>query len=273
MPVEGSPISDGNGMSDVNRTSATSATSDMPVSPTVASVAPVAPVAPVASVALVAPVAIVGAGPVGLSLALGLARRGVRSTVLERKPTTSAHSKAPGIHMRTREILRQWGVEEPFLAEGELLSDFSLHSAHPGRRPLLHVDFSCLADDAEQPGMLILEQGRTEALLLEAVRASGWCDVQFGAEVVGLRADRDGVRLTVRHRGHAGHAGDAVEGGGQRAVDASFVVGCDGANSFVRDALALPFEGFTYTPCWPTSASTTNATGCPGPGRGPGQAA
>jgi len=225
----------------VNGTSAISATSGKPVRPAVA------------------PVAIVGAGPVGLSLALGLARQGVHSTVLERKRSTSEHSKAPGIHVRTREILRQWGVEEPFLAAGELLSDFSLHSAHPGHRPLLHVNFSCLADDAAQPGILILEQGRTEALLLEAVRASGWCDVQFGAEVVGLRADRDGVRLTVRHDGDAADAAD--EGGGRRPVDASFldasfldasfldaslVVGCDGANSFVRDALALPFEGFTY---------------------------
>ncbi|MCW8140960.1 MAG: FAD-dependent monooxygenase [Planctomycetota bacterium] len=61
------------------------------------------------------PVAIVGAGPVGLSLALGLGRHGVRSVVLERGPTTSAHSKAAGVHVRTREVLRRWGVEERLL--------------------------------------------------------------------------------------------------------------------------------------------------------------
>jgi 2-polyprenyl-6-methoxyphenol hydroxylase-like FAD-dependent oxidoreductase len=66
------------------------------------------------------PVAIVGAGPVGLSLALGLARHGVRSVLLERKSNTSRTSKAPGLHVRTCEVLRQCGVEDPFLAEGEL---------------------------------------------------------------------------------------------------------------------------------------------------------
>lgn len=48
------------------------------------------------------PVAIVGAGPVGLSLALGLARHGVRSVLVEKRPGLSRHSKAPGMHVRTR---------------------------------------------------------------------------------------------------------------------------------------------------------------------------
>jgi 2-polyprenyl-6-methoxyphenol hydroxylase-like FAD-dependent oxidoreductase len=55
------------------------------------------------------PVAIVGAGPVGLAPALGLARHGVRSVVIEQAPATSEHWKAAGIHVRTREILRRWG--------------------------------------------------------------------------------------------------------------------------------------------------------------------
>lgn len=50
-----------------------------------------------------APVAIVGAGPVGLSLALGFARQGVRSVLLEQKRTTSQTSKAPALHVRTRD--------------------------------------------------------------------------------------------------------------------------------------------------------------------------
>lgn len=60
-------------------------------------------------------IVIVGAGPVGLSLALGLARQGECSVLLEQKKATSKHSKAPGIHVRTREIFRQWGIEERFL--------------------------------------------------------------------------------------------------------------------------------------------------------------
>jgi len=52
--------------------------------------------------ALPTSVEIVGAGPTGLSLALGLARDGVRSEILEQKPTTSRTYKAPGLHVRAR---------------------------------------------------------------------------------------------------------------------------------------------------------------------------
>jgi 2-polyprenyl-6-methoxyphenol hydroxylase-like FAD-dependent oxidoreductase len=182
-----------------------------------------------------APVAIVGAGPVGLALALGLARCGVRSVLLEKEAATSEHSKAPGIHVRTREVLRQWGVEEGFLAAGTLKPVLTLHSPDPERPPLASLDFSELGAEADRPGLLILEQAHTERLLLEAVRDSGLCDVRFGTEAVGLAQTSDAVTLTVR------------DAGGERDLDAEFVVGCDGASSFVRDALGLSFEGITYS--------------------------
>ena len=60
------------------------------------------------------PVIIVGAGPVGLALALDLALRGHRSTILERDAGTSLvlHAKAQGLNERTLEILRHWGIFE-----------------------------------------------------------------------------------------------------------------------------------------------------------------
>jgi 2-polyprenyl-6-methoxyphenol hydroxylase-like FAD-dependent oxidoreductase len=136
--------------------------------------------------------------------------------------------------VRTREIFRQWGVEERFLEEGALWQPLTVHSAVPGQRPLLAVDFSDIADEADRPGLLILEQSQVERLLLEAVRGSGLCDLRFAAEAVGLEQDDDRVKLTVR------------QGGEQRSVQAQFVIGCDGASSFVRGALGLPFDGATY---------------------------
>jgi 2-polyprenyl-6-methoxyphenol hydroxylase-like FAD-dependent oxidoreductase len=181
------------------------------------------------------PVAIVGAGPVGLSLALGLARHGVRSVVVEREQTTSERSKAPAIHVRTREVFRQWGVEERFLDASTLRASLTLHSPVPGRWPLASIDFSELDDEADRPGLLVLEQGITERLLLDAVRESALCDVRFGTEAVRLEQDGAGAAVTLRDRG------------GERPLHAAFVVGCDGASSFVRDALGLPFEGITYS--------------------------
>src|SRR6185295_13888037 len=58
------------------------------------------------------PVLVVGAGPAGLTTAIGLARNGVSSMIVERHPGTSIFPKASGISTRTMEILRSWGLEE-----------------------------------------------------------------------------------------------------------------------------------------------------------------
>ncbi|WP_149194656.1 FAD-dependent monooxygenase [Luteimonas suaedae] len=181
-----------------------------------------------------APIAIVGAGPVGLSMALGLAVHGVRSVLVERHHRTSERSKAPAIQQRTREVFRQWGVEDRFLEAGVLRRTLTLNAAAAGRRPLASIDMSELDREADRPGLLVLEQSETERLLLEAVRETGLCDLRFDTEAVRLRQDRDGATLSCRRNGP------------EYSLDAAFVVGCDGADSFVRDALGLPFEGFTY---------------------------
>jgi 2-polyprenyl-6-methoxyphenol hydroxylase-like FAD-dependent oxidoreductase len=181
------------------------------------------------------PVAIVGAGPVGLAMALGLARQGVRTTLLERQASTSSTSRAPAIHVRTREVFRQWQVEDRFLAAGRLRQSLTLYPVENGRDPLASFDFGSLEAEADLPGLLILEQSETERLLLEAVMESGLCEIHFGAEVVRLDQDSTRVSLAVRR------------GDGQQRVHASYVVGCDGAGSFVRQALGLPFDGDTYS--------------------------
>jgi 2-polyprenyl-6-methoxyphenol hydroxylase-like FAD-dependent oxidoreductase len=180
------------------------------------------------------PVAIVGAGPTGLVLALGLARHGVRSVLLERQAGTGAESRAAGIHVRTREILGQWRVEDAVRKAGFLRSSLALHDAATGRR-LMAIDFSELDDEVDDPGMLFLEQSETERLLLDAVRDSGLCEIRFGSEVVALTHRPKNVELHVR------------TGAEEQALAADFAVGCDGAGSVVREAVSLPFDGITYS--------------------------
>jgi 2-polyprenyl-6-methoxyphenol hydroxylase-like FAD-dependent oxidoreductase len=158
----------------------------------------------------------------------------VRSVLVERKEATNEHSRAPGIHTRTREVFRQWGVEDRFLAAGLLTSTLTLHSVKRGRRPLLSLDFSELDAEADRPGLLLLEQAHTERLLLEAVRETGLCDVRFATEATGLAQHAGGAVLTLRNAD------------GETSIGADFVVGCDGAGSFVREAVGLSFDGITY---------------------------
>ncbi|WP_393915944.1 FAD-dependent monooxygenase [Halostreptopolyspora alba] len=181
------------------------------------------------------PVVIIGAGPSGLALALGLARQGVRSVLVEQgHGGMGDRSKAPAIHARTLEILRGWGVERAMLDGGQLVTDLRVRSADTAGRTLVAADFSELDDEAEHPGVLFVDPGVIERVLLRAVSESGQCDVRFGTELVGLDTRDDGVTLTV----------DGPRG--TYRISAEFVVGCDGASGFVRGALRLPFEGAAY---------------------------
>lgn len=178
------------------------------------------------------PVGIVGAGPVGLALALGLARHGVRSVVLERRPGPNTQSRAPALHTRSLEILRQWGVDEAFLAAGALRRSLPIHPGPTSTQPTLSFDFRALDDEAANAGVLFLEQAQTEQLLLEAVQASGRCEVRFASEVTDVEQRGDRVELTVA----------STEPSPDR-IEAEFVVGCDGASSFVRHAVGLSYAG------------------------------
>jgi 2-polyprenyl-6-methoxyphenol hydroxylase-like FAD-dependent oxidoreductase len=179
-------------------------------------------------------VIIVGAGPVGLALALALTHHGVRSLVLEKKPALSAHSKALGLLPRTLEIFQQWGILGPFLDAGQFLSRVSVWAV--GRpSPPATLDLSSLARVSAVPGVLILPQDRTEALLLEQVRAQGRTEVRFGHEVRGFRQDEAGVIVQV-----------ASQKGSVHELRASYLVGCDGPHSRVREQFGWPLAGKTY---------------------------
>jgi 2-polyprenyl-6-methoxyphenol hydroxylase-like FAD-dependent oxidoreductase len=64
------------------------------------------------------PVIIVGAGPVGLTLAAGLAKQGIRSIVIEKKPKLDEHSRALAVQASTLELLSSYGMADEFMQAG-----------------------------------------------------------------------------------------------------------------------------------------------------------
>jgi 2-polyprenyl-6-methoxyphenol hydroxylase-like FAD-dependent oxidoreductase len=181
-----------------------------------------------------APVVVAGAGPVGLSVALGLARHGVRSLVLEKAPAPAPFARAGVLLPRTLEIFRAWGVIDDIRRECIAPDRLDACDAATGRT-LARVDFSVLRNETLEPGPVFLAQQRTEALLLEHLRRSGRSEVRFGHAVMGLQRDTDGVAVTVQPPGAAAYV-----------VPTPFLVGADGAGSTVRGLVGLSLEGETY---------------------------
>jgi 2-polyprenyl-6-methoxyphenol hydroxylase-like FAD-dependent oxidoreductase len=180
------------------------------------------------------PVAIAGAGPVGLALACALGHHGVGCVVLEEDEALSRHSKAPGVLPRSLEIVRAWGVLDRFLDTGTLLTRPRIWSAGT-REPIVTIDLGPLEEMTAVPGVLIIPQNRTEALLRDRAVALGLADLRFGHRVSGFEQQDSGVSVAV----------EPVKGAPYR-VDCEILVGCDGPHSIVRERLGWHLEGKTY---------------------------
>jgi 2-polyprenyl-6-methoxyphenol hydroxylase-like FAD-dependent oxidoreductase len=178
-------------------------------------------------------VIIVGGGPVGLSLALGLARHGVRSVVLERNTAPVRESRAAVIWPRTQEIFRDYGVLEPLRSAGRFVRRIRGVNARTGLT-LLDVNWAAIDDVFDDPGALLLPQSETERILRSLVARNERCDLRTGATVRSLAQDDAGVDVTFE-----------TESGMQR-LRAPYAAGCDGAHGIVRSALGLTLAGITY---------------------------
>ncbi len=172
-------------------------------------------------------VVIVGAGPTGLALAGELALAGVTCRVLERREHPSAESRALALHARTLEMLDLRGQAERFVQEGFPCRYFPL-----GTRQA-RLDFAYLP--SRFPYLLIIAQSRIEQFLEERARALG-VEVIRQARVVDLAQDETGVSIQVE--------GAQVKGAGRSWTErASYMVGCDGVHSTVRQLLGIAFPG------------------------------
>lgn len=168
-------------------------------------------------------VLVVGAGPVGLTAAADLARRGIRSRVIDQAVGPSTTSKAIAIQPRTLEVFHRMGIVDEILARGFVVGagNFYWHG-----RSLARIDFKQL--DSRYGFIVDLPQNETEEVLLEHLVRNG-ITVERETRLVRLEQDEAGVDVEV------------VRPGGAEKIRCSYVVGCDGAYSTVRHALDLKF--------------------------------
>ena len=180
------------------------------------------------------PVVIVGAGPVGLTLALGLAKQGIRSLILDKKERLDEHSRALIVVARTLEVLESYGLAKAFLREGYFLRQLTLHDVDR-REIVFELSFHEITRETFYSGMLVLPQDRLERMILDQVLATGLCDVRFGHQLVSYKDYADHVDVSFNDNcGLLSTAG------------ASFLVGCDGAHSTVRRLTGQELKGTTF---------------------------
>ena len=170
------------------------------------------------------PVVIVGAGPTGLMLALELGAIGLQPIVLERRTDPTRESRATNIHARTTELLDMRGLLD------ELAVDAPTRSTWPYGGLDTELDLAGL--DTTHPYVLFTPQSRTEAVLAARLSERGVA-IRRGHELRSMDAGPERVLVNV----------DSPDGGYQ--IVASYLIGCDGGRSRVREAAGI---GFPRTP-------------------------
>jgi 2-polyprenyl-6-methoxyphenol hydroxylase-like FAD-dependent oxidoreductase len=190
-------------------------------------------------------VLIVGAGPVGLVLAIDLGQKGVRCTLIERKDAPQFLPKMERCNARTMEIFRRMGLAEKVRAAG-LRSDVPMDVyivLAMNAPPLLHLPYPSVAEarravDACADGTMPLEpyqlisQYTLEPLLKSVAEILPSVTVRYGCECLSLEQDASGVSTQIRHRD-----------GSTSVLRSRYLVGCDGGASTVRQQLGIALHG------------------------------
>jgi 3-(3-hydroxy-phenyl)propionate hydroxylase len=175
------------------------------------------------------PVLVVGAGPVGLTIALDLAQRGHRVVVLNRLSFISAGSKAICFAKRTLDIWDRLGVADAIVAKGVV---WETGKVFWGDRPEPIYEFDLQPVKGQKlPAFVNIQQYHVEAILVEALSDFDNVELRWGHDAAGLEVHENGASLSV------------WANGSEYTATADWIIACDGARSTVRTTMGLDFEG------------------------------
>jgi 2-polyprenyl-6-methoxyphenol hydroxylase-like FAD-dependent oxidoreductase len=189
-------------------------------------------------------VLIVGAGPVGLTLALDLGQRGVRCTLIERSETSIQLPKMERCNARTMEIYRRLGIAEkirdaglPRTAPMDVYLALSMSGPAIVRLPYPSVaeakeEIAAHNDGRPLEPYQLISQYTLEPLLRSIVEAQPGVTVRFGCELIEFAQDAGSVSARI-----------GTGKGPEETIRAAYLVGCDGGSSTVRKQLGIPLQG------------------------------
>jgi 2-polyprenyl-6-methoxyphenol hydroxylase-like FAD-dependent oxidoreductase len=177
-------------------------------------------------------VLIVGAGPTGLVLALWLTRLGITSRIIDKTAEPGTTSRALAVQARTLELYRQLDLTDAVLTQGHKIPAINLWVKGETKARLAFESVG--AGLTPYPFLHIFPQDQHERLLLKRLAEFG-VSVERRTELLGYTDEGD--RVVARLRGPDGQ---------EESVEASYVAGCDGARSLVRETMGTGFPGGTY---------------------------
>jgi 3-(3-hydroxy-phenyl)propionate hydroxylase len=176
------------------------------------------------------PVVVVGAGPVGLSLAIDLAQRGQAVVLLDDADRIGEGSRAIMFSKRSLEFWDRLGVGDRMVEKGVVWSVGKIfHGAS------LLYQYNLLPEGGhKRPAFINLQQFYVEAYLVDRAQELPAIDLRWRNKVVGLEQRNDGVMLTI----------DTPDGPYQ--LHATYVIACDGARSSLRQMVGAEFFGQVF---------------------------
>jgi 3-(3-hydroxy-phenyl)propionate hydroxylase len=177
------------------------------------------------------PIAVVGAGPIGLTTALGLAHYGVPFVLLEEDPVLSLDTKAGTTLTRTLEIWNRYGCVDEILTAALRIDEIG-DIDRATNTPRASVQLAELVNDTQFPFVINLPQHHMEPILAGALERTG-NSIRTSHRLESFEVRDDRVVLFV----------DTPDGG--QEIEASHLLACDGGRSKVRDALGATVSGET----------------------------
>jgi 3-(3-hydroxy-phenyl)propionate hydroxylase len=181
-------------------------------------------------------VIVIGAGPVGLCLALALAQAGVPATVVEELGEDNFLEQVPRAgtnHPATLEMLDRIGLYARIEPRGIIAPVFHYWDRREGL--VAAFDHAVLRDDTPFPYVLQCERIKIVEEALALARANELIDLRLATRFCGFAQDADSVTAEII---------DAA--GGRESINGRYLVSAEGARSIVRKELGIAFEGFTY---------------------------
>jgi 2-polyprenyl-6-methoxyphenol hydroxylase-like FAD-dependent oxidoreductase len=178
-------------------------------------------------------VLVVGAGPVGLTLALDLARRDISCRIIDQAPVYPIGTRGRGINARTQEVFEALDVLKPLFAYAEPNRIWRIYG--PGNQLVREFNPASLVPmptpDKPYLAPLMVSQQHTEAVLREHLASLG-VHVEMNTRLLDLTQHEQGVVARAQ-------VCEAVS----TKIRARYLVGCDGGHSTVRHCANIAFQG------------------------------